>query len=113
MHHEQIALGNDAHLNELTANQNVIVKGTPTVHDGKIVVLYEMAQEMVVTESEHIARLIPLAKVIKQDENYQQLKNVKQRTIYILTRYGIPSIDAEDVIALMDPAMECVLDGHK
>ena len=112
MHHEQITLGNDEQLHDLTSNQNVIVKGIPHVHDGKIVILYETAQEMVVTEHAHIARLIPLAKVIKLDQDYQQLKNVRQRTIFILTRYGIPAIDAEDVIALMDPVMECVVNGQ-
>lgn len=94
-------------LQELVEDDDIIVKRVihDTLSDGGFYVFYESKIMTLAQESDRIIDLIDVAKEISMEEDYQTLKNNRQREIYLLHYYALSKVDAVDVIELLQPEM--------
>lgn len=94
-------------LQELVEDDDIIVKRVihDTLSDGGFYVFYESKMHVGAQENDRIIELIDLAKEVSMEEDYQTLKNNRQREIYLLHYYALSKVDAVDVIELLKPEM--------
>jgi flagellin-specific chaperone FliS len=97
-------MNTDAQLNQLEQflNEDIIVKNISTfpTPDGTIYsfICYETIEAELNTEKAELNKVKNIAKQIRDDENFKKLKNQRQRELYLLECYNIPSKQADDII---------------
>ena len=94
---------------QMLADDNVTVKSIQfraISHEESILcptlVIYEEAEEQLAGEKEELTKLDKVAQELEKDENYAKLKNSTQRSLYLLSKYSIPSGQATKVIELVN-----------
>ena len=65
-------------------------------------VFYEEAEEQLAREKEERSKLDKVAIELEKDEDYGKLKNSTQRSLYLLSKYSVPSGQATKVIELVN-----------
>lgn len=94
-------------LQDLIEDDDIVVKRVihDIMSDGGFYVFYESKMTALAQESDRMIELIDVAKEVSTEEDYQTLKNNRQREIYLLQYYDLPKVDAIDVIELLKPEM--------
>jgi hypothetical protein len=79
---------------------------------------YETAQEdqaakdrALIEQNDQMDKLIEIAREVAKDKNYNILKNIAQREIYLFTQYNLSKADATTVQTLLTSEMRPVLMG--
>ena len=93
-------------LEDLLSDENIVTKKmyiVPAEMDDHIAyVFYEEAEEQLAKEKEELTKLDKVAQELEKDEDYENLKNSTQRSLYLLSKYGVPSGQATKVIELVN-----------
>lgn len=66
--------------------------------EDSIYVVFEEQKEALEREKQELDELKPIAQEIRQDAIFTQLKNARQRTLYLLDKFNLPKSTAEKLI---------------
>jgi hypothetical protein len=92
--------------------------GELTTIKASIAIFYETSADdqaakdrALVEQNDQMDKLIEIAREVAKDKNYNILKNIAQREIYLFTQYNLSKSDAGTVQTLLTPEMRPVLTG--
>lgn len=105
-HIEHISDEDIAKLENLLGNGRIVVKkitAVPLTNDEGIAItnfyiFYEDIEEALATEKDVLSALKPIAERVRSDPVYKELKNQRQRELFLLEKYELPKETADDVI---------------
>ena len=93
-------------LNAFIDDESIVIKKTAIAPhdttDDKLYVFYEEAEDQLAQEKEELSKLDKIAIELEKDEDYGKLKNSTQRSLYLLSKYSVPSGQATKVIELVN-----------
>ena len=93
-------------LEDLLSDENIVTKKmyiVPAEMDDHIAyIFYEEAEEQLAQEKDDLSKLDKIAIELEKDEDYGKLKNSTQRSLYLLSKYSVPSGQATKVIELVN-----------
>lgn len=89
-------------LAEMLSSEKIVVKKTLLSPMDYFYVFYEDAEEQVAREKKELGKLNEVAQKLEENEDYGKLKNSTQRSLYLLSKYSVPSGQATKVIELVN-----------
>lgn len=95
-----------AKLETLLSNDKIVVKKITTIpltneHGigiANFYIFYEDVEEALALEKAELSALKPIAERVRADPVYKEMKNARQREIFLLEKYNLPKETADDVI---------------
>jgi hypothetical protein len=91
---------NGEEIADLLNNEEYTIKKIATFNTDNqwLLVIYEINEEQQIHETKRLEQVKDVARSIRDDKVYSKLKNVNQRCLYLLDKYGIQKSIALDVI---------------
>lgn len=102
------SLGMEQYIKEILTNPDVVIRQSffsPNPGSGIDIlhIIHESYKDAVKREKDELNKLEKIAKqIVDKDKEYPDLKNQMQRKIHLLKKYGVPSVNANLVMELVN-----------